>query len=87
MCPSAFAVDMQTNDTSANTSVTPYWLLDSSASHHLTGDTSTLNNDVPYNGRKSITLSNSSTLPIKSVGNSLVRVANSVLHLHQIIHS
>lgn len=56
-----------------NSTPTPSWLLDSSASHHVTADLSNLSLHSPYTGHDDIMIGDGSNLPITHTGSTSLK--------------
>lgn len=63
------------------------WVLDTGATHHITNDSSSLGNHVPYNGQNSILVGNGTKIHISSVGTTFLPVNNHSLVLKDVLHA
>ncbi|KAI0496462.1 hypothetical protein KFK09_022779 [Dendrobium nobile] len=82
--PRAFLTNSNSN---LNAPVTE-WVLDSSASSHLTSDATHLQHSTPYSGSDTVSVASGSTLPIHHTGQGLLPLpdTNRKLHLQNLLH-
>lgn len=94
--PVAFLADASSNSPTTfladSTSMSPkftqhQWLLESSATQHLTGSTSSMQFVEPYTGTEVVIVGNGTNLPVKHCGSSVVCVNGAPLSLQHILHT
>lgn len=61
------------------------WLADSATFDHVTSSLNHLFFPKPYNGHEHLTVGNGQNLPISHIGNSLIPLQNSVIHLNNVL--
>lgn len=71
--------------------VAPYqtgeaWILDTSASHHVTSDVHNLDQVVPFEGSDKIKIGNGQGFPIKHIGSTMIHTPSHALQLNKVIH-
>ncbi|KAM1315705.1 hypothetical protein TB2_018869 [Malus domestica] len=62
-----------------------YWLTDSGVSHHVTPDPASLNSVIPYTGTDQLFVGDGKGLCISHTGSALIRTANVVFKLHDVL--
>jgi GAG-pre-integrase domain len=66
-------------------STSPNWVIDSGASHHVTGDFNNLSSFYAYPGSNTLQISNSISFPIQSFGSSSLSLNSTTLHLNEVL--
>lgn len=62
------------------------WILNTSASHHITPDLTILAQSTPYAGSEKIIVGNGEGLKFQNIGHSTSQTPSNVLHLKNILH-
>ena len=69
------------NHTAITCTSNPNWLVDSAASHHVTGDLRNLSTHSPYHGSDSVIVGNGMGLGISHTGSISLCTSNSKFYL------
>lgn len=65
---------------------TDSWIVDSRASHHMTADVNVLTQVAPYEENEKITIGNGTSIPIKNIGYTILRINGHSLLLNHVLH-
>jgi gag-polypeptide of LTR copia-type len=84
--PQAFVAQPLTAPAEYKSPTMTEWIVDSSASHHVTHDINNLSSFLPYEGLNTLHIANGSGMPIKHIGSFSFTVSHFTFHIRDILH-